>query len=149
MVHLPKEMCRAALRALLCGLLLWSGGRWLFPLAHASEGKGGRPVPKGKSVMRVAAAQPKNRTIDFRLKPAEVLARVDEALGEMEKIVHKAGAAGCDALALPEDTLGLLKWEVANPKGLKEVLPEAVKRMLARLGKAAARHRMYLVVCSD
>src|SRR5262249_21500912 len=83
------------------------------------------------------------------LKPGEVVERVDEALGEMEKIVHKAGAAGCDALAMPEDTLGLLKWEVANPKGLKEVLPEAVKRMLARLGKAAARHRMYLVVCSD
>lgn len=29
------------------------------------------------------------------------------------------------------------------------VLPEAVSRMLQRLGRAAAAHRMYLVVCSD
>ncbi|MCH5374882.1 MAG: hypothetical protein JJ992_12980, partial [Planctomycetes bacterium] len=29
------------------------------------------------------------------------------------------------------------------------VLPEAVKRMLDRLGRAAASHHMYLIVCSD
>lgn len=118
--------------------------------AHRSDGRKDAPAePKAKGLMRVAAAQPKNRTIDFRLKPAEVLAGVDQSLDELEKLVHKAGEAGCDAVALPEDTLGLLKWEAANPKGLKEVLPEAVKRMLDRLGKAAARHRMYLVVCND
>ena len=100
-------------------------------------------------MMRVAAAQPKNRTIDFHLKSADVLLHVDNSLGELEKIVHKAGESGCDALALPEDTLGLLKWESANQQELKEVLPEAVRRMLVRLGKAAAKHRMYLVVCSD
>jgi predicted amidohydrolase len=99
--------------------------------------------------MRVAAAQPKNRTIDFQLKPAEVLAQVDESLAELGALVHKAGAAGCDALALPEDTLGLLKWEAASPTALDAVLPEAVKRMLARLGKASAEHHMYLVVCND
>ena len=70
----------------------------------------------GKQTMRVAAAQPRNRTIDFRLKPTEVLAKVDQSLAELEQLVHKAGAAGCDALALPEDTLGLLKWESANPR---------------------------------
>ena len=32
---------------------------------------------------------------------------------------------------------------------LKELLPEAVKRMLSRLGEAAARHRMYLVIRAD
>ena len=99
--------------------------------------------------MRVAAAQPRNRTIDFRLKPSEVLARVDRSLAELEQLVHKAGAAGCDALALPEDTLGLLKWESANPESLDAVLPEAVRRMLDRLGRAASEHRMYLVVCND
>jgi predicted amidohydrolase len=99
--------------------------------------------------MRVAAAQPVNRTIDFRLKPAEVLARVDRSLVDLEKLVHKAGAAGCDALALPEDTLGLLKWESANAEALDAVLPEAVKRMLERLGRAASKHGMYLVVCND
>src|SRR5204862_372260 len=31
----------------------------------------------------------------------------------------------------------------------KELLPKAVNRMLDRLGSAAARHRTYLVVCSD
>src|SRR5262249_34893905 len=115
----------------------------------SEDGKDGRATPKGKSVRRIAAAQPKNRTIDYRLKPADVLARVDQSLAELEKLVQKAGEGSCDALALPEDTLGLLKWEAANPKGLKEVLPEAVKRLLDRLGQAAAKHRMYLVVCSD
>jgi predicted amidohydrolase len=99
--------------------------------------------------MRIAAAQPKNRTIDFRLGPPEVLARVDRSLEELERLVHKAGAAGCDAMALPEDTLGLLNWEAANPRALGAVLPEAVRRMLDRLGRAAADHRMYLVLCSD
>jgi len=99
--------------------------------------------------MRIAAAQPKNRTIDFRLKPVDVLAQVDKSLDELERIVNTAGGAGCDALALPEDTLGLLKWELANRAALKEVLPQAVNRMLDRLGRAAAMHRMYLVACSD
>jgi predicted amidohydrolase len=107
------------------------------------------PFRNGRASMRVAAAQPANRTIDFRLKPSEVLARVDRSLVELGEIVHKAGAAGCDALALPEDTLGLLKWESANPEALDAVLPEAVKRMLDRLGRAASDHGMYLVVCND
>jgi predicted amidohydrolase len=106
-------------------------------------------APKAKSIVRVAAAQPRNRTIDFRLKPAGVLAQVEKTLVELDKIVQEAGAAGCDALTLPEDTLGLLKWESANPKELKQVLPEAVRRMLDRLGSAAAKNRMYLVCCSD
>jgi predicted amidohydrolase len=117
-------------------------------VAPVSAGDGGPPA-KGKSLLRVAAAQPRNRTIDFRLTPAEALARVDAALGELEKLVHKAGDAGCDALALPEDTLGLLRLEAGNPAAVKDVLPEAVKRMLDRLGKAAAKHRMYLVCCND
>ncbi len=103
----------------------------------------------GKLTMRVAAAQPRNRTIDFRLKPTEVLAKVDQSLMELEQLVNRAGAAGCDAVALPEDTLGLLRWEAANHESLDTVLIEAVNRMLDRLGKAAAAHRMYLVVCND
>lgn len=107
-------------------------------------------TPTRKVNMRVAAAQPRNRTIDWKIaEPAEVLRRMDGALGELEEIIRKAGAAGCDALAFPEDTLGLLKWEVAHPEKLRELLPAAVSRMLDRLGRAAAQHRMYLVVCSD
>src|SRR4051794_21742986 len=69
-------------------------------------------APRGKSTLRIAAAQPRNRTIDFRLTPAAALEQVNDSLGELERLVDKAGVAGCDALALPEDTLGLLKWEV-------------------------------------
>jgi predicted amidohydrolase len=105
--------------------------------------------PKAKGLLRVAAAQPKNRTIDFRLGALEVLERVDRSLVELTQLVRKAGEAGCDALALPEDTLGLLKWEVAHPGAQTTVLAEAVPRMLDRLGKTAAGHHMYLVVCSD
>ena len=104
---------------------------------------------EGQPSRRVAAAQPRNRTIDFHLGPAEVLDRVDRSLGELERIVHEAGDAGCDALAFPEDILGLLNWEAAHPEALDAVLPEAVRRMLDRLGRAAAGHRMSLVLCSD
>ncbi len=107
------------------------------------------PASRKKTTVRIAAAQPKNRTVDFRLTPAHALAQVDKSLDELEQLVAKAGEAGCDALALSEDTLGLLKWELANRLALKEVLPEAVNRMLDRLGRAAAKHRMYLVACND
>jgi predicted amidohydrolase len=103
-----------------------------------------------KTLMRVGAAQPRSRLIDHRLtKPEEVLAQVDRTMGELEQIVRKAGASKCDALAFPEDTLGLGTWEAANKPALKEVLPEAVKRMMDRLGKAAAEQHMYLACCND
>jgi predicted amidohydrolase len=100
-------------------------------------------------MMRIGTAQPRSRLIDWQLKPAEALGRVDASLQELEAIVHRAGEAGCDVLALPEDTLGLGHWEAGNNPALGEVLPEAVRRMLARLGVAAAAHRMYLVCCND
>ncbi len=52
-------------------------------------------------------------------------------------------------LVFPEDTLGLLNWYGMNEDVAKDVLPDAVSRMLKRLGHAAASHQMYLVVCSD
>jgi predicted amidohydrolase len=96
----------------------------------------------------LAAAQ---RAARHRLpfKPAEALAAVERNLTELERIVDRAGQAKCDALVLPEDTLGLLNWVGANEPLVKEVLPNAVKGMIERLGSAAARHSMYLVVCSD
>jgi predicted amidohydrolase len=127
---------------------------WLGEIAAKDGAAGTRSSadggsPKAKGLKRVAAAQPKNRTIDFRLKPAEVLSQVDRAIAELEQLVQTARGAGCDALAFPEDTLGLLKWEAANPHLLAEVLPKAVGMMLDRLGKAAADGRMYLVLCND
>jgi predicted amidohydrolase len=103
-----------------------------------------------KAAMRVAAAQPRSRLIDYRLKnPADVLKRVDQNLEELAKLVDKAGVAHCDVVAFPEDTLGLGTWEAGNKPNLKEVLPKAVERMLDRLGRTAAAHHMYLVCCSD
>lgn len=73
-----------------------------------------RPRPKRPGTVRIGTCQPRNRTIDFRLAPSEMLAQVDKSLDELANLVHKAGAAGCDAVALPEDTLGLGKWLAAN-----------------------------------
>jgi predicted amidohydrolase len=105
---------------------------------------------KKKSTVRVGAVQARPRIIDYKLKdPAEVLTQVGKSLDAFERIIHQAGEAKCDALAFPEDTLGLLHWEGANQEAAKRVLPDAVKRMLDQLGRAAAAHRMHLVVCSD
>src|SRR5437762_8507682 len=107
-------------------------------------------TPSKKTTVRVGAVQARPRIIDYKLKdPADLLKRVDTTLDELERIIHKAGEAKCDALAFPEDTLGLLHWEGMNKETAKPVLSEAVQRMLDRLGRAAATHRMYLVVCSN
>ena len=116
----------------------------------AETGSAGLTSPGRKPMIRIGAAQPRSRLIGYRLaNPAEVLAQVDRSLGDLEQIVHKAGEAKCDALAFPEDTLGLGTWEAAHKTALNEVLPGAVKRMLDRLGRAVASHRMYLVCCND
>jgi predicted amidohydrolase len=101
------------------------------------------------NTVRIAAAQAASRVIDFRLDPNEALAAVDKNLNHLERIIARAGEAKCDALVLPEDTPGLLNWVGANETLAKELLPKVVHRMVERLGSAAARHNMYLVVCSD
>jgi predicted amidohydrolase len=135
------------------GLLPHEQTLWIDELVVATERPDARsgevPSPRTNRSIRVAAAQPRNRTIDFRLSPSEVLFQVDQSLAELERLVNKGGEAGCDVLAFPEDSLGLLKWESANPRALDTVLPRAVPAMLDRLGRAAARHRMYLVVCQE
>jgi len=104
---------------------------------------------RSTNTVRVAAAQAARRIVDFRLAPTEALAAVEKHLGELERVVARAGEAKCDALVLPEDTPGLLNWVGANEARRKDLLPKAVARMIERLGSAAARHQMYLVVCSD
>lgn len=99
--------------------------------------------------IRVAAVQAKNRTINFHLSPAEALAAAETNLTELEAIVAKAAEKKVEALAFPEDTMCLLNWCAGNEEAAKNLLPKAVKRMLERLGSAAARHNMYLIVCSD
>jgi predicted amidohydrolase len=102
-----------------------------------------------KHTVKVCATQPASRLVDWRLSPADALAAADRSLGELERMVQRAGAAGCDVVAFPEDTMGLLHWEAGNERALKEVLPIAVSRMLKRLGQAAAEHHMYLICSSD
>ena len=105
-------------------------------------------IPK-KAIVRVCAAQPATKYISWKLAPMEALEGVDTTLLQLEQLVEQAGRDGCNVLALPEDTLGLLQWEVGNKAAMRQVLPEAVTRMLNRLGKAAAKYNMYLVCASD
>jgi predicted amidohydrolase len=124
---------------------------WLLPVLVTSHVliSFAEPAVAATNTVRIAAAQAARRVVDFRLKPEEALSAVQKNLAELERIVDRAGATTCDALVLPEDTLGLLNWVGANEALSREVLPKAVNRMIERLGSAAARHRMYLVVCSD
>lgn len=100
--------------------------------------------------VRVAAAQPRARLIDWHIKdPMMVLAKVDESLSQLEGLIEQAAAKHCDVLVFPEDTLGLGHWEAGNESLTREVLPPAVSRMIDRFGAAAAKHRMYVVCCND
>lgn len=108
------------------------------------------PALDKRTSIRVAAVQAKRRLIDWRIADSEqVLLAVDKNLSELEGIINQAARKNCDLLVFPEDTLGLLNWYGVHEQNAKRVLPIAVNRMLSRLGKAAASHRMYLVVCSD
>lgn len=127
-----------------CGLTVSS-----LILYAATLGLTAAPATAATNTVRVAAAQAARRVIDFRLTPEDALAAVEKNLIELERIVNRAGEANCDALTLPEDTPGLLNWVGANHSLAREVLPQAVRRMIERLGTAAARHHMYLIVCSD
>ena len=126
-------------------------GRLAIPLliVHAAAAFAAELIASPTNTVRIAAAQAARRVIDFRLKSDDALAAVEKNLAELERVVDRAGAAKCDALVLPEDTPGLLNWVGANEALAKEVLPKAVDRMIERLGSAAARHKMFLVVCSD
>ena len=118
-------------------------------IAAAAQLHAAEPATPATNTLRVAAVQARPRAVDFRLKTDATLAAVEANLEELERIIERAGREKCDALAFPEDTLGLLNWSGVNETALKDVLTQAVPRMLDRLGRAAAKHRMYLVVCSD
>jgi predicted amidohydrolase len=116
---------------------------------RAMDAPAERP-PAAAKTLRVAAAQTGRRLIDWHVREAAaVLAQVEKELGELESIVERAAARGCDIIVFPEDTLGLGTWLAGNGPLAKELLPKAVESMLSRFGKAAARHRMYLVACSN
>jgi len=56
------------------------------------------PPAAEKKLVRICTAQPATQNINWRLKPEEALAEVDATLGEL---LHRAGGAGCNVLALP------------------------------------------------
>jgi predicted amidohydrolase len=103
-----------------------------------------------KPKVRIAASQPKPRLIDWTInEAATVLAKVDASLEELAGLVRKGAEAGADIVVLPEDTLGLGKWEAGHPDRLGDVLPGAVRSMLDRLGREAAAQKVYVICCND
>jgi len=131
--------------SILLGLLLSSG------MVNANDEEktelAERP-PAG--LVRVTAIQADGHTIDWRIdNAADVLNEVAANLDALERLIHQAGERNCDLVVLPEDTPGLLAWLGPHHDLAKEVLPQAVAEMLDRLGRAAAEHNMYLLVCSD
>ncbi|MFN7993410.1 MAG: carbon-nitrogen hydrolase family protein [Bryobacteraceae bacterium] len=106
------------------------------------------PAP-GARKMKVCAAQSGPDWVSWHLNAAGALQAADRVIEQLVPLVNRAGTAGCDVLTLPEDTLGVLHWEVANKPAMKDVLIPAVKHMLDRLGRTAAGHHMYLVLSSD
>ena len=141
MFHLLSKPCLPVL----CALFLGVGQP-----TPALAGDDAPPAPKGKSVMRVAAAQPRNRTIDYRLKPPEVLARRwTSPSPSWRGSSTRPGRPAAARWRCRRTRSGCSSGRSAHPAALRDVLPEAVKRMLDRLGKAAAKHRMYLVCCND
>jgi predicted amidohydrolase len=122
----------------------------LFVACAAPGALPAEPISPPANAVRVAAAQPRARLIDWHMKnPQDVLAKVDQCLIELEGILDQAAARHCDVVALPEDTLGLGHWQAGNEALSREVLPRAVSRMLARFGAVAAKRRMYVVCCNN
>ena len=111
-----------------------------FTLAWCPTTFGAEPTTApaaAPGTVRIAAAQPRARLIDWRVKDVDAaLARVDQSLTELEALLEQAGQRRCDAIAFPEDTLGLGNWEAGNEPLVRELLPRAVERMLKRLGAA-------------
>ena len=88
--------------------------------------RGDAPAPAPAATVRLAAAQPKARLIDWRLKtPDDVPARVDRPIDELEQWLASAAAP-------PEDTLGLGTWEAGNENFPRDVRRRAVDHMLRR-----------------
>lgn len=99
---------------------------------------------------RIGCIQPARRLVDFRIDDSSaVLACVDQHLDAISTLIEQAGKDGCDAVVLPEDTLGLEHWSGVNEALWAAVLPIAVERMNECLGALSARHAMYVVCCSD
>ncbi|MBT3266286.1 carbon-nitrogen hydrolase family protein [Candidatus Poribacteria bacterium] len=100
--------------------------------------------------IRVAAIQTKRRTISYKIGgPEAALPAVRENLDELVALAERAADMGCDIVALPEDTLGVLEWESGHWDDVAALLRPAEAEMLARLGEVAARRNMAIICCND
>lgn len=99
--------------------------------------------------IRVAALQPKRRTLSYKLSYAEALEQVRRNLDELAGLAEEAARQGCQISAFPEDTLGTLEWEAGHRGELHAFLREAEALMLERLGAVAAQHQMPIACCND
>jgi len=108
------------------------------------------PPSSGSTTVRIAAAQPRSRLIDWHIQDTdEVLLQIEKSLSELEGLVEEAVHRHCVAVAFPEDTLGLGNWLAGNPSRARALLDPAVDKMLARFGAAAAQHHIYIVCCNN
>ena len=101
------------------------------------------------ATVRVAALQPKRRTISYKPSYGEALEQVRRNLDELAVLAERAAHQGCQIAAFPEDTLGTLEWEAGNPDQLHAFLRQAEALMLERLGAVAAKHHMPIACCND
>src|SRR5256885_966664 len=93
------------------------GATWVIPFLAVGvatcAAQSAQPAPASGNgsakPVRVCAAESARSSIDWHLQPSEVLAALDRSLNELEQLGHRAGASGCDALGLAEDTLGVLR----------------------------------------
>jgi predicted amidohydrolase len=99
--------------------------------------------------IRVAAIQPKRRTLSYKLSFDEALEQVRRNLGELAGLATEAARQGCRIIGFPEDTLGTLEWEAGHPQELLPFLRRAEALMLEQLGAVAARHQMPIACCND
>lgn len=129
-----------------CTLLLLATIVSICAAESSQPTQAGSPVQR--KPVRVCAGQPAV-SVRWSLTQAGALAEVDRSLDTLEQMVRQAGADGCDVLALPEDTLGVLHWELGHKTEMYDLLSVAVQRMLERLGRVAAEHHMYLICSSD
>jgi predicted amidohydrolase len=101
------------------------------------------------ATVRVAALQPKRRTLSYKLSFDEALAQVRQNLDELAGLAEEAARQGCRIIGFPEDTLGTLEWEAGHPKELLAFLRQAEALMLEKLGEVAARHQLPIACCND
>lgn len=99
--------------------------------------------------IRVAAIQPKRRTLSYKLSFDEALEQVCRNLGELGALAEEAAGQGCRIIGFPEDTLGTLEWEAGNPGELHAFLRRAEALMLENFGAVAARHHLSIACCND